>query len=79
MVGTPESAAKAMATKQARVQQYSRITGLPIGSEVKPQTPNEPRYHNRKGTVKEHHMGEVGVDFGTGSSVWYLPHSLIRV
>jgi hypothetical protein len=67
-----------MVTKQTRVAQYERITGLPVGASVKPDTPQEPRYHGRKGVVKAHHMGEVGVNFGTGSSVWYLPRQLVR-
>lgn len=79
MVGTKESAAKALETKRANQIKYTRITGLPVDANVKVNTPKEKRYHGRKGIVKEHNMGEVGVDFGGDSLVWFLKDQLIKL
>lgn len=79
MVGTKESAAKANITKAENAIKYARITGLPKGTKVKVNTPQERRYHGKTGEVIEHNMGETGVDFGSGALVWFLPNQLIKV
>lgn len=73
-----ESAAKALQTKRDTQIRYGRITGLPAETSVRVETPNERRYHGKKGVVKEHNLGEVGVDFG-GALVWFLPAQLIKL
>lgn len=79
MVGSTESAAKAQKTRADNKIKYERITGFPEDARVRVDTPNERRYHSRTGTVATHHLGEIGVDFGTGSLVWFLSHQLVRL
>ncbi len=82
MVGTKETAAKALETKRATQAKYGRITGLPAGTRVKIDTPREKTYHGRRGVVKEHNTGmgepEIGVDFG-GALVWFTKDQLIKL
>jgi hypothetical protein len=78
MVGTKETAAKALETKRANQVKYGRITGLPAETRVRVDTPREKTYHGRRGVVKEHNMGEVGVDFG-GALVWFTKDQLIKL
>jgi hypothetical protein len=78
MVGTPETAAKAAATKIAKQASAGRITGFPKNTKVKVNTPRERRYHGKVGIVESHNLGEIGVDFGSGSQVWFYPHQLTK-
>ena len=57
----------------------ARIIGFPVDCEVRVDTPGEPRYHGKTGTVTEHNLGEIGVRFGSSAAVWFLPNMLIRV
>jgi hypothetical protein len=49
--------------------------GFPRGTEVKVNTPTEPRFHGKKDIVTSHNMGEIGVRLGI-TIVWYLPSEL---
>ena len=68
-----------MTEGRAAVKEAGRIVGLPVRCKVRVNTPREPRYHGKEGVVSEHNLGEVGVKFGGGAAVWFLPDMLIRV
>ncbi len=71
-----DAAAKAQETKRAKQQTAARITGFPNGTAVRVNTPKEKRYHGRRGTVETHNLGEIGVNFGSNTLVWFYPHEL---
>jgi len=68
-----------MTDGRAAAKEAGRIVGLPVRCVVRVNTPRELRYHGKTGTVSEHNLGEVGVRFGGGPAVWFLPDMLIRV
>lgn len=51
---------------------------LTRGTKVRVNTPNEPRFHGRTGTVVSFNLGEVGVRFSSSGTqlVWFLPQTL---
>lgn len=64
--------------EQAKVRQ--RIVGFPVGCKVKVVRDRHRIYLDRVGTVSEHNMGEVGVQFtASGAAVWFKPADLARI
>lgn len=71
---------RASAEGRAAARERERIIGFPVRCAVRVNTPREPRFNGRSGTVSEHNMGEVGVRFAPSEpAVWFLPEHLIRV
>ena len=69
-----------MAAGREKAKERKRIIGFPVGCKVIVRHPPAGSYHQRVGTVSEHHMGELGVVFTTGSAaVWFMPNQLTRV
>lgn len=71
---------QAMIEGREAAKERERIVGFPVRCAVRVNTPREPRFNNKVGTVSEHNMGEVGVRFvASEPAVWFLPKQLIRV
>ena len=71
---------KAMADGRAAAKEKSRIVGFPVKCKVRVNTPREPRYHGKVGTISEHNEGECGVRFvQSDAAVWFLPSQLVRL
>jgi hypothetical protein len=69
-----------IAAGRVQAKERKRIIGFPVGAKVIVRHPPARGYDGRVGTVSEHLMGEVGVQFTTGSSaVWFMPDQLVRV
>jgi hypothetical protein len=78
MVGTPEAAQKAQATRLAKQQTAAKSTGFPNGTTVKVNTPRERHYHGRIGTVETHNLGEIGVTFASNTLIWFRADQLVK-
>lgn len=75
-----EEQRRAMTEGRERAKEAGRIVGFPVRCAVRVDTPQEPRFHGKTGTVSEHNLGEIGVRFSAGGpAVWFLPNMLIRV
>jgi hypothetical protein len=79
-VAVSEERKQAMAEGRAAARERARIVGFPVKCKVRVETPREPRYHGRVGTVSEHNEGEIGVRFvQSDPAVWFLPGQLVRL
>lgn len=71
---------EAIAAGRERAKERKRIIGFPVGCKVIVRHANAREYDGRVGTVTEHHMGEVGVQFVvSAAALWFLPEHLVRV
>ena len=55
-----------MTEGRVAAKEAGRIIGFPVRCAVRVNTPREPRYHGKTGTVSEHNLGEIGVRFSVG-------------